>query len=229
MAVRFTYWGHACFTVELKGKKLLFDPFITPNPLAQGKVNVDELEADYILISHGHQDHIEDAVRIAKRTGAKVISNFEIVVWLGKKGVSNGHPMNTGGKWRFDFGTVKLVNAVHSSMLPDGSNGGNPFGFLIMSDECNFYYSGDTALTYDMQLVPRWARLDFAVLPIGDNFTMDVDDAIIASDFLACDRIIGVHYDTFELIKVNKEEAKRKFEQAGKQLILLDIGESIEL
>lgn len=226
--MKFTYYGHACFAVEIRGKKLLFDPFITPNPLAQN-IDVDRIEADYILITHGHQDHIEDAIRIAKRTGALVISNYEITVWFGKKGITRTHPLNHGGKRKFDFGTVKMVNAVHTSMLPDGENGGDAGGFLIISDEGNFYYAGDTALTLDMQLIPRWAKLDFAVLPIGDNFTMDVDDAIIASDFIQCNRIVGVHYNTFDLIRIDVEEARRKFQEAGKELILPEIGQTLDL
>ncbi len=227
-AMKFTYYGHACFGVEVQGKHLLFDPFITPNPLAK-HIDINTIPADYILVSHGHQDHIEDVVAIARRTGALVISNFEITVWLGKKGITKTHPMNHGGKWQFDFGTVKMVNAVHSSMLPDGANGGNPAGFLVMTPEGNFYYAGDTALTLDMQLIPRWAKLDFAVLPIGDDFTMGVEDAIIASEFLQCDRIVGVHYNTFDLIRIDTEEAKRRFREAGKELILLEIGETRDL
>jgi L-ascorbate metabolism protein UlaG (beta-lactamase superfamily) len=190
---------------------------------------VSSIEADYILVSHGHQDHVYDLVDIAKRTGAKVVTNFEIMNWLGDQGIENVHPMNHGGKWDFEFGTVKYVNAIHSSMLPDGSYGGNPGGFVIMSDEGNFYFAGDTALTVDMQLIPRIAKLDFALLPIGDNFTMGVDDAIVAADFIDCQKIMGVHYDTFGFIEIDHEEAKRKFKEAGLELHLLDIGETRDL
>lgn len=221
-----TYYGHSCFGVEVNGKHLLFDPFISPNELAKN-INVNSVKADYILISHGHEDHIADAVAIAKRTNAKVICNWEIYVWLNKQGVENIHPMNTGGKIKLDFGNVKCVNAVHSSSLPDGSNGGNPMGFVIESNEGNFYYAGDTALTYDMKLIGDYRKINFAFLPIGDNFTMGVDNAIIACDFINCKDIIGMHYDTFGFIKINQEEALQKFSHSGKKLTLLKIGETI--
>lgn len=221
-----SYFGHSCFGIEINGKHLLFDPFISPNELAKS-VEVVKIKADYILISHGHEDHIADAVAIAKRTGAKVICCWEISVWLGKKGIENVHPMNIGGKTKLDFGNVKCVNAVHSSSLPDGSNGGNPMGFVIESNEGNFYYSGDTALTYDMKLIGEYRKIDFAFLPIGDNFTMGVDNAIIASDFINCKDVIGMHYDTFAYIKIDHAEAQEKFKRAGKNLTLLKIGEII--
>jgi len=137
--------------------------------------------------------------------------------------------MNTGGKWNFDFGTVKAVVAQHSSSLPDGSYGGNPMGFLFMTEEGNFYFSGDTALTLDMQLIPLWAKLDFALLPIGDNFTMDVADAIRCSDFIQCDKLVGLHYNTFGFIKIDTDSARSSFESAGKSLLLPGIGETIDL
>lgn len=221
-----TYYGHSCFGVEINGKHLLFDPFITPNDLAK-HINANTVKADYILISHGHEDHIADAVSIAKRTGAKVISNWEISVWLQKQGVENVHPMNTGGKKAFDFGSVKCVKAEHSSSLPDGSNGGNPMGFVIESSDKNFYYAGDTALTYDMRLIGEYRHIDFAFLPIGDNFTMGPENAIIATEFINCGDIIGMHFNTFTYIEINVEEAKFKFDRAGKKLTIMNIGETI--
>ena len=137
--------------------------------------------------------------------------------------------MNTGGKWNFDFGTVKCVVAQHSSGLPDGSYGGNPMGFLFMTGEGNFYYSGDTALTLDMQLIPSWTQLNFAVLPLGDNFTMDVHDAVRCADFVQCNRVVGVHYNTFGFIKIDTEAAVQTFEASGKQLLLPGIGTTIDL
>lgn len=226
--MQFTYYGQSCFAVEIKGKKILFDPFITPNELAV-QVDVNSIEADYILQSHGHADHIADCVSIAKRTGAKVVGSWEIHEWMNKQGITNTHPMNTGGKWDFDFGTVKCVVAHHSSSMPDGSYGGNPMGFVITSSEGNFYFAGDTALTLDMQLIPRWAKLDFAVLPIGDNFTMGVEDAIIAAEFVQCNRIIGVHYNTFGFIKIDTQKAVADFKAAGKELLLPEIGSTINL
>jgi len=204
----------------------LFDPFITQNDLANKIVEIDKLEADYILVSHGHQDHIADCVRIADRTGARVISNFEIHQWLNKQGIENTHPMNTGGKWDFGAFQVKCVTAHHSSALPDGSNGGNPMGFIVFSPEGNFYYAGDTALTMDMQLIPRWAKLNFAVLPIGDNFTMDVEDAIACAEMIGCSNIIGVHYDTFGYIRIDHQKAIKAFADAGATLRLMAIGET---
>ena len=221
-----TYYGQSCFGIEVKGKHLLFDPFISPNELASA-IDVDTIPADYILLTHGHGDHIADAERIAKRTGAKIISNYEIYTWYQNKGI-DGHPINQGGCWNFDFGTVKYVNAVHSSSFPDGSYAGNPGGFVVWNDEACFYHAGDTALTLDMKLIPMTCpALDFAILPIGDNFTMGYQDAAIASDFIACDRIIGCHYDTFGFIKIDHDAAKKVFADKGKELILLPIGDTM--
>lgn len=225
--MKFTYYGHSCFCVEVKGKKLLFDPFISPNELAK-EIDVNSVKADYIFISHGHEDHIADCVSIAKRTGAVVICNYEIYLWLQKKGVEQLHPMNTGGKKAFDFGTVKCVTAVHSSSLPDGSNGGNPMGFVIMADK-NFYYSGDTALTLDMQLIPQGSPLSFCILPVGDNFTMGYEDAARAAHMFSCHTVVGVHYNTFPYIEIDTEKAKDYFEHNGLNLKLPAIGETIEL
>jgi L-ascorbate metabolism protein UlaG (beta-lactamase superfamily) len=224
--MKITFYGHSCFGIEIKGKHLLFDPFISPNPLA-AHIDVNSVKADFILQSHGHMDHIADTVAIAKRTGAIVICAYEIHEWLNKQGVTSTHPMNTGGKWMFDFGKVKCVAAVHSSSLPDGSYGGNPMGFVIESEEGNFYYAGDTALTYDMKLIGEYRKVDFVLLPLGDNFTMGVDNAIIASDFIKCNDIIGMHYDTFGYIKIDSSEAIQKFERSGKKLTLMNIGETI--
>ena len=226
--MKLTYFGHSCFLVETSGKKILFDPFITPNGLAK-HIDVNSIECDFIAITHGHFDHIADAVAIAKRTNAAVICAYEIYEWLQKQGITNLRPANTGGKWNLDFGTIKCVSAVHSSCLPDGTYGANPMGFVLNTTEGDFYYSGDTALTMDMQLIPRWAKLKFAVLPIGDIFTMDIDDAIVAAEFVQCNKVIGVHYDTFDPIKINHDEAIAKFAKAGKELILVNIGDTIEL
>lgn len=220
-----TYFGHSCFGVEVNGKHLLFDPFISPNELASD-IDVNKVKADYILVSHGHEDHIADLISIAKRTNAKIVCNWEISCWLNKQGIANTHPMNIGGKWKFDFGNVKCVAAVHSSSMPDGSYGGNPMGFIIESSESNFYYAGDTSLTYDMKLIGNYRHVDFAFLPIGDNYTMGVDNAIIAAEFIKCEKIIGMHYDTFGHIKIEKELAVRKFANAGNELILFNIGET---
>lgn len=227
--MKFTYYGHACFSVNIGGKNILFDPFITGNDLAK-HIDINKIEADYMLISHGHGDHVADAPAIARNTDAIIVSSYEIVGWFGDKhGYPKGHPMNLGGEWQFDFGKVKYVNAVHSSVLPDGTYGGNPGGFLVQSAEGNFYYAGDTALTWDMKLIPIFATLQYAVLPIGNNFTMGIDDAVVAAEFIECDTIIGVHYDTFGYIKIDHNEAIRKFAERGKQLLLPKIGETIDV
>lgn len=227
--MRVTYLGHAGFLIEIKGKCLVFDPFVTPNDLAKDIIDVNQIKADYVLLSHGHEDHVADAEVILKNNNATVISNFEVVSWFqGKKGVEKGHPMNFGGAWDFDFGRLKYVKAVHSSVLPDGTYGGNPGGFVIDSD-CNFYYAGDTALTMDMQLIGRQHRLDVAFLPIGDNFTMGVDDAILATEFINCKTIVGMHFDTFGYIKIDHALAKEKFKNAGLKLILPTVGKPFEL
>lgn len=226
--MQFTFYGHSCFSVQIKGRNILFDPFITPNSLA-ADIDIHTLQADYIFLSHGHDDHIADCISIATRTGARVVCNFEIHTWLNNQGITNTHPMNTGGKWTFDFGTVKCVVAQHSSGLPDGSYGGNPMGFVFTTGEGNFYYSGDTALTVDMQLIPRYTPLNFAVLPVGDNFTMGIDDAIEAADFIQCRQIIGVHYDTFGYIKIDHEKAKHAFREKEIDLHLLAVGETIHI
>ncbi len=223
-----TYFGHSCFEVSVNNKKLLFDPFVSPNELAKG-IDIENIKPDYILISHGHEDHIADAVRIAKQSGAIIVANYEVCMWLTKKGIEKYHPMNIGGKWIFDFGKVKCVAAEHSSSMPDGSYGGNPMGFIIESNEGNFYYAGDTALTYDMKLIGEYRSLNFAFLPIGDNFTMGIDNAIIACEFINCKKIIGMHYDTFGYIKIDKAEAQQKFNTNGLELNLLDIGASMNM
>ncbi|MGI8600131.1 MAG: metal-dependent hydrolase [Chitinophagaceae bacterium] len=226
--MKLTYYGHSCFAVEAGGKTLLFDPFIKPNELAK-EIDIKSIKADYILLSHGHSDHTADCIELAKQTNATVIAAFEITEWISKQGVEKFHPMNIGGKWDFDFGTVKCVNAAHSSVLPDGTYGGNPMGFVITTTDKTFYYSGDTALIMDMQLVSRWGKPDFAVLCIGDNFTMGIEDAIEAAKMVKANVAIGVHYDTFGFIKIDHQQAKTAFKNAGIDLQLPAIGETIEL
>jgi len=228
--MKITSYGHACLGIEIGDIHLLVDPFITGNPkLSATDIElVTTIKADYILITHAHQDHILDVEAIAKRTGAVLISNYEIASYFGNKGL-NFHPMNHGGSWDFEFGTVKYVTAIHTSSFPDGSYGGQPGGFVIEGEHKNIYIAGDTALTMDMKLIPLRTKLDLAILPIGSNFTMDVDDAIIASDFVQCDKVLGYHYDTFGYIEIDHQEAKRKFFNQGKDLMLLDFGQSIEL
>jgi L-ascorbate metabolism protein UlaG (beta-lactamase superfamily) len=225
--MKITFYGHASLGIEVSGKHILVDPYISANPQA-AHIDINKLKADFILVTHAHGDHILDVEAIARRTNAVIVSNAEIAGYYANKGFTS-HPMNHGGSWNFDFGKVKYVSAVHSSSFPDGSNGGNPGGFVIESEHKNIYISGDTALTMDMKLIPMRTKLDLAIFPIGDNFTMDVEDAIIASDFVECDKILGIHYDTFGYIKIDHDDAIRKFFNKGKDLMLLKIGDSIEL
>lgn len=223
------HFGHSCFLIESKGVKLLFDPFISPNPLTKGIVDVNKVEADYILISHGHFDHVSDAVEIAKRTGATIISNYEIATWFQSQGVEKVHGMNIGGAFTFPFGKVRFVSAVHSSVLPDGTYGGNPGGFVLSMDDRDIYYAGDTALTYDMKLIKKAFDIDLAFLPIGDNFTMGVDDAVIAAKYVGTNNIVGMHYNTFPPIEIDTESAIATFDAVDKKLTLIQIGDSIEI
>ncbi|MBK0379800.1 metal-dependent hydrolase [Mucilaginibacter segetis] len=225
--MKVTYYGQSTIEIETDGKKLLFDPFISPNELAK-HIDVNSLKPDYILVSHGHGDHVADLLTVQKNSGAKVICIAEIAGWLGKQGVDNAHGMNIGGGFNFDFGRVKMVNAIHSSTMPDGSPAGNPAGFVIYAEGKKVYFAGDTALTYDMKLLED-EHLDWAFLPIGDNYTMGPDDAIKASAFINCKNIIGIHYDSFPVIKIDKEETAEKFKNAGLNLKLPAIGESLDL
>jgi L-ascorbate metabolism protein UlaG (beta-lactamase superfamily) len=229
LSMNITYLGHSSFLIEFGGKKLVFDPFISPNPAAAG-INVDDIKADYVLLSHGHGDHVADAERIAKQNGATIISNYEIATYYGGKGI-NGHGMNHGGKYHFDFGWVKYVYATHSSVLPDGTYGGNPGGFVIWNDTDGcFYFAGDTGLTLDMQLIPMTCpKLDLAILPVGDNFTMGYDDATIAAEFIQCDTIIGCHYDTFPPVKIDHNAAKNAFAAKGKRLLLPALNQKVSM
>ena len=225
--MKITFYGHASLGIQIEDTHILVDPFITGNDKASN-IDINTLKADYILITHAHQDHILDVETIAKRTDAVIISNYEIVKHFENLGLE-GHPMNHGGTWDFEFGSVKYVNAIHTSSFPDGSYGGQPGGFVIEGEHKNIYIAGDTALTFDMKLIPLLTKLDLAILPIGDNFTMGIDDAILASDFVACDKILGYHYDTFGYIEIDHEVAKRKLFEKDKDLMLLEIGESLEL
>lgn len=225
--MKITFYGHASLGIQIDDINIIVDPFISANEKASD-IDVNEIKADYILVTHAHQDHILDVETIAKRTNAIIISNYEIVTHFGNLGFE-GHPMNHGGQWDFEFGTIKYVNAIHTSSFLDGSYGGQPGGFIIEGEHKNIYIAGDTALTFDMKLIPLQTKLDLAILPIGDNFTMGINDAIIASDFIECDKILGCHYDTFGYIEIDHEVAKRKFFEKNKDLMLLEIGESIEL
>lgn len=225
--MKITFLGHASLQIETAGKTIIVDPFISGNELAK-QIDVNALNADYILVTHAHQDHILDVDQIAENTKATIVSNYEIASFYGAKGFES-HPMNHGGSWEFDFGKVTYTNAIHTSSFPDGTYGGQPGGFIIESGGKTIYIAGDTALTMDMKLIPLQFTLDLAVLPIGDNFTMGIDSAVLASDFVACNRVLGYHFDTFGFIKIDHEVAKSKFKSAGKELYLLPIGGEIEI
>lgn len=225
--MKLTFYGHACFMVEAAGKKLLFDPFISGNDHA-GHIDINGIQADYILISHGHGDHIADLVTIAQNTGAMVIGMLEVTNWIQKQGYEKVTGMNLG-LMKTEFGSVRMVPAAHSSSLPDGSYGGNPGGFVVTTAEGSFYYTGDTCLTMDMQLIPRYGNMQFAVMPIGGHFTMNADDAVIAAEMSQCSKVVGVHYDTWPPVAIDTAQAKKAFADAGRELLLPGIGETINL
>jgi L-ascorbate metabolism protein UlaG (beta-lactamase superfamily) len=213
--------------VNIGGYKLLFDPFISYNELAKN-VDLNSIEADYILVSHAHQDHTADVESIASRTGATIIANWEIHAHYAQMGLKT-HPMNIGGKWPFDFATVHMVPAVHSSSFPDGKYGGQPAGFIIENDEHTFYFAGDTALFTDMKLLGEMHSLSFALMPIGDNFTMGIRDAVMACKWMNVKKLIGMHFDTFPYIQIDHSEALMLANFNGVELILLEIGKTINI
>lgn len=225
--MKLTFYGHAALGIETNGYNLLVDPFISGNEQAK-HIDINTIKADYILITHAHQDHILDVESISKRTGAKIVSNYEIVTHFGAKDLP-GHPMNHGGKWKFDFGTLKYVNAVHSSSFPDGTYGGNPGGFVLTSEGKNIYLAGDTALMEDMKYLGAQYHFDRLVLPVGDNFTMGYEDAAIAAQWLGCNQVIGIHFDTFGYVEIDHQSAQKHFSDLGLSLSLPSIGETIDL
>jgi L-ascorbate metabolism protein UlaG (beta-lactamase superfamily) len=222
--VELTYHGHACFSIEVNGTQLLIDPFLTGNELAD--VSADEVAADYILVSHGHGDHVGDTVEIAERTGAMTISNFEIQNWLQAQGVESSHPLHIGGGRNFPFGRVKLTIAHHGSALPDGSYGGNPAGFLLTLEGKKIYHACDTGLFYDMKLIGE-EGLDVGILPIGDNFTMGPDDALRAVKLLEPKVVIPIHYDTFDVIAQDPEAFAARVEaETPAECVILEPGDA---
>jgi L-ascorbate metabolism protein UlaG (beta-lactamase superfamily) len=212
MATRLRWLGHSCLLFESDGHKVLIDPFLTGNPAAP--VKADEVDPTFILVSHGHGDHVGDAIAITKRTGATVVSNYEIALWMEKQGVQKVHGMQHGGGYAFPFGRVKLTLAFHGSMLPDGSNGGNPCGFLItFRDGRRVYDAADTGLFGDMKLIGE-EGVDLALLPIVDNYTMGPDDALRAVELLRPRKVMPIHYNTWPLLAQDAaawaERVKRK-------------------
>lgn len=228
MSISITSHGHATYSLNIDGTKVVVDPFFAPdNPLAQK--SVDEIDADFILVTHGHGDHISHALPLAQRTDALIISNFEIVNWFNGQGYEKTHPQHIGGGFTHPFGHLKLTIAFHGSGLPDGSYGGNPAGLLLTLGEKKIYIAGDTAVYSDMSLIGR-GGLDLAILPIGDNFTMGPDDALLALDFLKPDKVIPCHYNTWPYIEVDVDAwASRVKEETAVEPIVLGVEESYTL
>ena len=225
--VQLTYHGHSCFGIQVGDTNLLIDPFLTGNAMAD--VGPDQVQADYVLVSHGHGDHVGDAVAIANRTGATTISNFEIQNWFQTQGVENSHPLHIGGGFDFPFGRVKLTIAHHGSALPDGSYGGNPAGFLLTLEGKKIYHACDTGLFYDMKLIGE-EGLDLAILPIGDNFTMGPDDALRAVKLLEPKAVIPIHYDTFDVIQQDPHAFAQRVEaETAAKCVVLKAGETYDL
>ncbi|RMF62878.1 MAG: metal-dependent hydrolase, partial [Calditrichaeota bacterium] len=212
---KLTYLSHAAFLLETNGHKILVDPFLTGNPLAP--VKPEDVECNYVVITHGHGDHIGDAVSIAKRNNATVIANYEIATWFGAQGIAV-HPMHIGGAHQFPFGRVKLTIAHHGSgfQTDDGFvYMGNPAGVLLTFEGKTIYHAGDTALFYDMKLIGEMNSIDVALLPIGDNFTMGIDDAVKATEFLNPKKVVPMHYKTFEVIDADPRQFAEKVQAKG--------------
>ena len=227
MALKISWLSHACFLIEADQTKILIDPFVTDNPLAP--VKADDVDADFILVSHGHGDHIGDTISIAKRTGATVVSNYEIQNWVVNQGIENAHPLHIGGGFDFDWGRVKLTIAHHGSALPDGSYGGNPCGFLLTIQDKNIYHACDTGLFYDMKLIGE-EGVDLAILPIGDNFTMGPDDALRAVKLIEPKQVVPIHYDTFDVIKQDPQAwAIRVQQETSAKATVMKPGDTLEI
>lgn len=222
-----TFYGHSCFGIEIDGTYLLVDPFITGNPLASNIV-ITDIKVDYILLTHAHQDHVLDVELFAAQTGATIISNYEIAQYYNAKNLKTT-AINHGGTFKVDTFSAKYVNAIHTSSFADGTYGGQPGGFVISTEEKALYIAGDTAVTMDMTLIPMTTKLTASIFPIGDIFTMGIEDAIIASNLVDCKHIIGCHFNTFPPIEIDINQAKNKFTKANKELTILEIGQTIKL
>jgi len=225
-----TWHGHSCFHIDSDGTKLLFDPFLSESPTAD--ISPDEIDADVILLSHGHSDHLGDALAIANRTGATIVAPFELASYCGAQGVEV-HPMHIGGGFDFDFGRVQLTIAHHgSALIEDGGRPlylGNPCGFLLHLNEKCLYFAGDTGLFLDMKLIGDRNRIDLAILPIGDNFTMGIADAVTAAEYLKPKAVIPMHYGTWEVIDTDPGEFASRVEKVGITPAVLEVGGSFVL
>jgi L-ascorbate metabolism protein UlaG (beta-lactamase superfamily) len=230
MATRVSWLGHACLLLETDGQRVLIDPFLTGNPAAPATVKADNIQVDFILISHGHGDHVGDAIAIAQRTGATVVANYEISEWLGKQGLKKVHGLQHGGGNRFPFGRLKLTQAWHGSVLPDGTYGGNPAGlYLTCNDGKRVYDAADTGLFGDMRLIGE-EGIDLALLPIGDNYTMGPDDALRAVKLLAPRKVVPIHYNTWPVIAQDAQAwAQRVRGETRAEPVVLRPGESVEV
>jgi len=225
--MKITYLGHSCFLFETSKVKLLVDPFISGNDLAS-HIDIHQVKCDYVALSHGHQDHILDAETIARNNEAKIIGTWEMGEWYKQRGFEHVVPMNTGGQLALEDLHLKWVPASHSSSFPDGTYAGNACGMILTYQGRKIYYAGDTALTIEMELIKRFDQPDLCILPIGDHFTMGVGDASKAASIVSCNEVIGMHYDTFPYIRIDKVSARSAFAEAGQNLTLMDIGQSLD-
>ncbi|MBE2256676.1 MAG: metal-dependent hydrolase [Ignavibacteria bacterium] len=220
------FHGHSCVQIGSDENSIIIDPFLTGNPIANAKAK--DIKCKYVILTHGHADHFGDTLEIAGDNDALIIATAEIAYYC-EKMHRKSHAMNLGGSFTFPFGKVKLTLAHHSSSLPDGSYAGDPAGILLNIKGKTIYHAGDTALFYDMKLIGESGKIDYAFLPIGDNFTMGIDDAVKAAELLNADTIIPIHYNTFEVIKQDANEFKRKIESIGKKCVIMSPGETIKI
>lgn len=226
-----TYFGHSCFLLVTGGLRMIVDPFIRANPAAAA-IDQDAINPTHVLLTHGHEDHVADAERMLSQ-GAELIAPYEVATWFAAQGIERTRPINPGAEFELvvDQGhcKVRVVGAIHSSTLPDGAPGGVACGYLFEADETRLYHAGDTSLSMEMELIGRHWSPDVALLPIGGTFTMGYRDVPAAMKMLDCHSVVGMHYDTFPPISIDKEQAVRTVEEAGGTLHLPAIGEMCEI